>query len=108
MGFRDRIINEEEVNKSVDSILEQKTGAEIAKELGISRQAVSQALKRSMEKMYKNVRKMDPSWGPFETAVVMSQILKVEEPDLSKFIKLLPPKIRKEVEEDAKKRLPRR
>jgi len=84
------------------------TGAEIARELGISRQAVSNNLKRAMTKVYQEVSKSERSWGPFEVAVAMSQMFGVEQDspeELKKFFKLFPPNIRKEIEGDAFKQL---
>ena len=83
-----------------------KTGAEIAKELGISRQAVSQTLKRAMAKVYVETKKVEKGWGPFEVAAAMSIMFNVDEVEMSKFFKLFPPKIRKEIEDDAVKRMP--
>jgi predicted DNA-binding protein YlxM (UPF0122 family) len=103
MGIRKFIKEQEQSEFNIKQLTEQKTGAEIAKELKISRQAVSQALKRAMTKVYKETSKLDKTWGPFEVAVVMSQIFNVDDEDLSKFIRLFPPDIRKEVEEDGKK-----
>jgi predicted DNA-binding protein YlxM (UPF0122 family) len=100
-------LKEHEVQKmSLEQLTEQKTGAEIAQEMGITRQAVSQTLKRALKKVYIETRKLDKGWDAFETAVVLSQMFDVgEEDDLSKFIRLFPPEIRKEIEADAKKRM---
>jgi len=80
------------------------TGAEIARELNITRQAVSNNLKRAMTKVYDEIKRSEKSWGPFETATAMSQMFGVEQDsaeELKKFFKLFPPKIRKEIEADA-------
>ncbi len=80
------------------------TGAAIAKDLGITRQAVSNNLKRAMTKVYNEVRRNEKSWGPFDTAVAMSQMFGVDQDsaeELKKFFKLFPPKIRKQIEQDA-------
>jgi DNA-binding CsgD family transcriptional regulator len=84
------------------------SGAEIAQMLGVTRQAVSNTLKRAMTKVYSETRKVDKTWGPFEAAVANSQIFGVDQDspeELKKFFKLFPPKIRKEIEEDAKRSL---
>ena len=84
------------------------TGAEIARELKITRQAVSNNLKRAMTKVYDSVMKQEKSWGPFETATAMSQMFGVDQDsseELKKFFKLFPPKIRKQIEQDAFKQL---
>jgi len=55
------------------------TGAEIARELNITRQAVSNNLKRAMTKVYNEVSKSEKTWGPFEVATAMSQMFGVEQ-----------------------------
>ena len=105
MGIRNYIKEQEIQDFNIQQLMEQRTGAEIAKELGISRQAVSQALKRALKKVYKETRKLDKTWDAFETAVAMSQIFNVDDDDLTKFVRLFPPDIRKEIEEDGKKRM---
>jgi DNA-binding transcriptional regulator GbsR (MarR family) len=117
MGIRKYFDEIEETEFSLDKLFEADsilpgsiitdkpmTGAEIARELNISRQAVSNNLKRAMTKVYTEVKKGEPSWGAFETAVAMSQMFGVEQDspeELKKFFKLFPPKIRKEIEADA-------
>jgi len=83
-------------------IYEQLSGAEIARELGISRQAVSNTLKRAMKKAYQEARKLE-DWSPFEAAVALAQMFG-QTNDLGKFFKLFPPDIRKEIENDAKEK----
>lgn len=83
-------------------------GNEIAEELGITRQAVSNTLKRAMTKVYNEVRKIYPGWSPFERATIMSQMFQKDKDspeELRKFFKLFPPKIRKEIENDAVDRM---
>lgn len=117
MGIRKYFDEVEETEFSLDKLFEADqilspsivtdrpmTGAQIGQELGISRQAVSNNLKRAMTKVYDSVKKSEGSWGPFETAVAMSQMFGVEQDspeELKKFFKLFPPKIRKEIEADA-------
>jgi len=109
MGFREHIKETSIIDTSLDTIIEAKTmtGAEIARELKITTQAVSNTLKRAMAKVYDEVKKTDPEWGPFDRAVVMSQVFNVAQDsseELKKFFKLFPPKIRKEIEADAAKK----
>ena len=84
-------------------IYEQKTGADIARELGITRQAVSSTLKRAMKKAYMEARKIE-NWSPFEAAVAMSIMFGQQNENVNKFFKLFPPDIRKEIEADAKEK----
>jgi len=106
MSIRQYIKEQEVLGLDLNNIVEQKTGAEIAKELGVTRNAVSQMLKRAIGKVYKEVRKLDKSFDAFEAVTAMSLMFNVDEEELSKFIRLFPPDIRKEIETDAKKRMP--
>lgn len=115
MAIRDYFNESEQVDFNLDQLFEAEvvsmggferpmTGAQIARELGITRQAVSNNLKRAMTKVYADVKKIEKSWGPFEVAVAMSQMFGVEQDsqeELKKFFKLFPPKLRKEIEQDA-------
>ena len=85
-------------------LFEEMSGAEIAKEMGITRQAVSNTLKRALEKMYKGMKK-DGNTSPFETAANIAVGLSIGDSgeDWKKFFNLFPPAIRKEIEEDGKK-----
>jgi len=115
MAIRDYFNESEQVDFNLDQLFEAEivshggferpmTGAQIARELGITRQAVSNNLKRAISKVYAEVKKSESSWGPFEAAVAMSQMFGVEQDspeELKKFFKLFPPKLRKEIEADA-------
>ena len=115
MAIRDYFNESDQVDFNLDQLFEAEivkmgkferpmTGAQIARELGITRQAVSNNLKRAMTKVYAEVSKTEKDWGPFETAVAMSQMFGVEQDspeELKKFFKLFPPKLRKEIEQDA-------
>lgn len=84
-------------------------GQEIADKLGITRSAVSQTLKRALTKVYE-ITKKDLADDPFDAAVTMATMfnpeVSVDSTDLKDFFKLFPPKIRKEIEESALKRVP--
>jgi predicted DNA-binding protein YlxM (UPF0122 family) len=77
-----------------------KEGTEIARELGVTRQAVSNTLKRAMSKFYKEVKKMDKDMDPFEVSCSMLHMLGVGNnvEDIRKFYNLFPPDIRNEIE----------
>jgi len=110
MSIREYIKKDEQVDINLDKILEQYTGAEVAKELGITRQAVSNTLKRAMKKVFLEFQKVDKSWDAFETAVAMSQgfsdlVMGSDEVELKKFFRLFPPDIKKRIEQDAEKRM---
>ena len=78
-------------------------GSEIAISMGITRQAVSNILKRAMKKFFLEVKKMDKEWGAFDTSCAMMKMLGVDNNvnDIKKFYMLFPPDIRKEIEDDA-------
>ena len=101
MSIREYIKESEREEFELDVLCEQMNGAEIAKELGISRQAVSQTIKRGLVKMYDALMK-ENSTGPFETAVNLAIGLNVDDEEYKKFFKLFPPKIRTSIEDDAK------
>lgn len=106
MTLREFINEVEETDQGIDQILEQKTGAQIAKELGITRAAVSNTLKRGMGKAFKEFQKMMPDMNAFEVAVAMSIGFGVDETELKKFFRLFPPDIRKKIETDALESMP--
>ena len=101
----------EEKDKKVDWswIKKPMNGQEIADALGITRSAVSQTLKRALEKVYLETKKQ-MKLDPFDTAVVMATMFNpavaIDGTDLKDFFKLLPPKVRKEVETSALERVP--
>lgn len=78
-------------------------GSAIAVELGITRQAVSNILKRAMKKFYEQIKKMDPEWGPFDCSCAMMRMLGVANntEEIKKFYNLFPPDVRNEIEKDA-------
>jgi len=79
-------------------------GSQIGKELGISRQAVSYSIRKSMKKMYKYVLENDLANNPFDAVLTLMSILGVNEgntDDIKGFIGLFDKEIRKEIETDA-------
>jgi DNA-binding transcriptional regulator GbsR (MarR family) len=82
------------------------TGQEIAKELGISRQAVSFTLRKSMAKMYYEVMNQGFSDSPFDTIQTLSEMLQInmgDEADIKEFVSLFPEEIQEEVKADARR-----
>jgi DNA-binding transcriptional regulator LsrR (DeoR family) len=76
-------------------------GADIARELGITRQAVSNTLKRAMKKVYYETKRINPDQCPFETATQMMKMFEVSDSEeVQKFFHLFPPDIRQEIKED--------
>ena len=76
-------------------------GAEIARDMGISRQAVSNTLKRAMKKVYISTQELNPGIRPFETAVMMMKMFEViDSNEVNKFFHLFPPNIRDEIRND--------
>jgi len=107
MAIRDYMNKDEKK----ELVYEQKTGAEIGRELGITRMAVSNTLKRAMTKVFDETKKLDKSWNNFEAAVAMSQIIGVDQDsaeELKKFFKLFPPKVRSKIEADGAKLMPKK
>ena len=81
-------------------------GSQIAKELGISRQAVSFALRKAILKMYNEVLKQGYADSPFDavyTLMVMLGLNKGDIEDISEFISLFPKNIQNSFKIDASK-----
>lgn len=79
-------------------------GEEIADKLGVTRQNVSNLLKRGMKKVYLATCKLDRSWTPFQVAAVITQMFNVTaQEDISKMFTLFPPTIKRLIENDAKR-----
>jgi hypothetical protein len=77
-------------------------GEQISKELGITRQAVSQSIKRGMEKCYTAVAEMSQDKSPFQIAGHLMAMFNVnEEEEIKKFIKLFPLRLRRIIIKDA-------
>ncbi len=77
------------------------SGQEIAKELGITRMAVSNTLKRALKKLHTNVKK-ELKMNDFEAAVAIQIGMNVDnEDDIKSFFKLFPPDVRKKIEASA-------
>lgn len=111
MSIKEFIKETEEIDQSLNELSESKTGAEIARELNISRQGVSNTLKRAMKKVFLEFRKLDKEWDAFDTAVALAMgigDLTEDEIELKKFFKLFPPDIRKQIEADGEKKLPKK
>jgi len=77
------------------------SGEEIAQFLNVKRQAVSNTLKRAMGKVYYRMKRLNNT-KPFQTMVYMSLGFDILEGDMKNFYRLFPPKIRKEIKDDAK------
>jgi DNA-binding transcriptional regulator LsrR (DeoR family) len=86
--------------------MNKKTGEEIAQELGISRQAVSNTLKRGMEKLFLEFKRKNRLNDDFEVAVLVLDYLDVLDGDVSsvkKDFNLFPPKIKDRIKKAAEK-----
>ncbi len=82
------------------------SGREIAEELNTSRQHISQQLKRIMSKLYTRFCYENKELSPFEIAVLMAEVLGVNqraESEVMKFFKLLPPAARLKIKNDGRK-----
>lgn len=80
-----------------------KTGSEIARELDISRQAVSQSLKRAISKVYKGLMENKVTETPTETVMFMRDWFGVEdEEDIKQFFDLFTSDIQDEIRNHAR------
>jgi predicted transcriptional regulator len=106
MGVKEYIREQEVLKMSMSQIMEQMTGAEIAKELKITRQAVSQTLKRGLGKIFTELKKQNKDADAFEVAVGMAHGLDIsDEKEYEKFFRLFPPAVRNEIEAAARTRM---
>lgn len=79
------------------------SGSEIARELNITRQAVSQSLKRAVTKVYEGLIEENITETPTETIIFMMDWFGIsDEEDIQQFFEMFPKKIRDEVKEDAR------
>lgn len=77
------------------------SGADIARTLGISRQAVSQVLKRAIRKVYRGLLDEGITESPTKTLLFMRDWFGVEtEDDIKQFLNILPKSIKQEVQLD--------
>jgi hypothetical protein len=83
------------------------SGEEIAKELGVTRQAISNSLKRAMKKAFDVMKKENKDMDAFEIAVMMATGWNAanSQAEYNAFFKLFPPAIRKEIENAAASRM---
>ncbi len=72
------------------------TQSEIERELGVTRQNVSQILKRGLRKIYYYVKRINPDYTDFEVACYISQMMNVDKSQnaMIKFFKLFPKDIK--------------
>lgn len=83
-----------------------KNGSEIAKDLGMTRQAVSVSIRKSIKKMYKRVISLGIADTPFQAVLVLMEVLNVNSnspKDIKEFIRLFDKDIMELIKEDAKK-----
>jgi len=80
-------------------------GSEIARELGMTRQAISYSIRKSMKKLYKRVINLGLAEKPFQVILVLMESLNINSnvEDLKEFIKLFDDDIIKLVMDDARK-----
>ena len=79
------------------------SGSDIARDLGITRQAVSQTLKSGIRKVYNEILRQRIADTPFDAVCTMMVGFGLHEStqdDINDFIYLLPMDIRREVKKD--------
>ena len=110
MSIREYILAEANTDQILPAGFKQekpKSGAEIAKELGVTRQAVSNSLKRAMKKAFDVMKKENKDSDAFEIAVMMATGWGAAntQAEYNAFFKLFPPAIRKQIETAAASRM---
>ena len=76
------------------------TGEEIANELGITRQAVSQALKRAVAKIFIEAEKLRPELDAWLLLGYVLETLNIQPDDYAAFAKMIPAYMRKRIQHD--------
>ena len=82
MDFEQYIDENIRMTETLCSIVEKKdfNGAEVARELGISRVAVHKITQKAIPKVYESVKKaMGPDYSPLKCFVLLSRVLQTEE-----------------------------
>ncbi|KFZ26322.1 MAG: hypothetical protein KQ78_01495 [Candidatus Izimaplasma bacterium HR2] len=83
--------------------IQAKTSSHIARELNISRQAVSQTLKRTIIKVYKGLQENKITTNPTETIMFMRDWFGIEDDDdIQQFYDLFPQDIRDDIKAHAR------
>lgn len=78
-----------------------ESNSDIARELGVSRQSVSNLLRKAMKKVYKRTKWLYPEYSPFEVALFLMKIFNItDSDDVAKYFKLFNAEIRKEIKTD--------
>jgi hypothetical protein len=83
------------------------SGSDIARELGITRQGVSQTLKSGMRKLYKEIIRTKIAESPFDAICAMMccfGLHRAQHDDIVDFLYLLPNDVRRELQNDTKYR----
>lgn len=72
-----------------------KTGSQIAKELNVSNQTVSNCLRKGISKIIDEIKKNNPGKTNFEVIEILLEILDIkEENEIKKIMKMLPNKMK--------------
>lgn len=109
MSFIQHLRESEQRSFKIEQLFEAKSGAAVARELGISRQAVKKTLHRAVGKVYASIRAMpDIKDDAFQAFVMMTQILNVgdsnDPKDIREVFDMLPSKDKEDIEKIAKEK----
>ena len=87
-------------------LFEAMTTAEIAEKVGITRQQVGKVIKKCVGKFYAVIRN-ETKGSPFEVALTLKNMLNIDDDQesINRFFKDFPENIRKQIEEDAKRKM---
>jgi len=96
------ILEKKEDSEEIDCVAYETyvnmSGTEVADELGITRQAVCQSLKKSIKKIYYRIKNIYQSSSPIEILAIMATMFNIySESEYKKFFNLFPPNIKGEV-----------
>jgi predicted transcriptional regulator len=86
-----------------ESFMGPMTGAEIARNMGITRQAVSMTLKIAMEKVYYNVQDLGLAENPVDAVLYMREWFNITNTEeIRDFFQLFPKPIQEEIRDYAR------
>lgn len=97
--FTDEINESNRIDEKFDLLFEVMSGNDIARELGITKQAVNATLQRAMKKVFLAVKDENKDKNAFEVAAIMLQMMNIPDSEVKWFFKSFPTAIKKEIED---------
>ena len=109
MAFKDFIVDEFKISLLLEDAAMSR--GDIAAKLNVTKQNVGQFLSAATGKIYADFRKSFPEQSPFRIVLMISQVLAAlsgKQTDLDALMNDFPTRIRKEIQDDAERLLPKK